>query len=115
MKDTTPTPGSAYALSPKLTAASPSFTRLSSSRKICRFFGFLLVEVLCLPPRLWHTLVSPCIGDCCRFYPSCSVYACEALRTHGVLRGLRLAVLRVARCNPLFEGGPDPVPPRGLP
>jgi putative membrane protein insertion efficiency factor len=48
----------------------------------------------------------------CRFYPSCSHYAEDAIRVHGVLRGLPLSVWRVLRCNPFGRGGPDPVPER---
>ena len=46
----------------------------------------------------------------CRFYPTCSQYAIEAIEIHGVLKGTILAVLRLLRCNPLFPGGYDPVP-----
>ena len=56
-----------------------------------------------------HALAGPNAG--CRFYPSCSCYAAEALRTHGVLRGLALAAWRLARCNPFSAGGVDLVPP----
>lgn len=48
----------------------------------------------------------------CRFYPSCSTYAVQAIRVHGGLRGLLLAVRRVGRCHPWNPGGVDPVPPR---
>jgi len=50
----------------------------------------------------------------CRFQPSCSQYAVEALQTHGPLRGVALAVWRILRCNPLCPGGYDPVPARKL-
>jgi putative membrane protein insertion efficiency factor len=48
----------------------------------------------------------------CRFYPSCSAYALEAIRVHGALRGSALAVWRILRCSPLTAGGVDPVPAR---
>lgn len=51
----------------------------------------------------------------CRFTPSCSEYAAQALATHGALRGSALALWRVLRCNPLNPGGHDPVPPRRAP
>jgi hypothetical protein len=61
--------------------------------------------------RGYQLLISPMLGQNCRFYPSCSHYAIEALRTHGAARGAWLAVRRVCRCHPWNPGGPDPVPP----
>ena len=61
--------------------------------------------------RLYQMLVSPLLGRCCRYSPSCSDYAVVALRTHGVARGLALAAWRILRCHPFAEGGYDPVPP----
>lgn len=66
----------------------------------------LLIGIL----RAYKYLVSPWLGTRCRFYPSCSDYAVEALRKHGLLKGLRLAVWRVSRCHPWNDGGHDPVP-----
>ena len=59
---------------------------------------------------VWHNFIAPAFGARCRFYPSCSQYAAEALRKQGFVRGSTLAVRRVCRCNGLFEGGHDPVP-----
>lgn len=58
----------------------------------------------------YRLLLSPVLGPCCRFQPTCSAYACEALATHGVLWGSLLAIWRLLRCNPLCKGGDDPVP-----
>lgn len=60
--------------------------------------------------RAYQLLLSPWLGARCRFYPSCSHYALEALAVHGSLRGSWLAAKRLARCHPLHPGGYDPVP-----
>lgn len=60
--------------------------------------------------RIYRLLLSPLLGPRCRFYPSCSAYALEALQRHGAARGSWLTVRRIARCHPLNEGGLDPVP-----
>jgi len=60
--------------------------------------------------RRW---VSPFLGPHCRFAPSCSAYALEAVQRHGAVRGGALAVRRLLRCHPFNAGGVDPVPPRG--
>ena len=60
--------------------------------------------------RLYRLLFSPWVGWHCRFTPSCSAYALQALRSHGTLRGTRLTVRRLLRCQPLCAGGHDPVP-----
>lgn len=62
--------------------------------------------------RVYQLVVSPLLGQTCRFYPSCSAYAVGALREHGALRGTWLTVRRLARCHPWNPGGVDPVPPR---
>lgn len=63
--------------------------------------------------RLYQRYVSPLSPPRCRFYPSCSSYAVLALETHGAVRGTRLAVWRVLRCNPWNSGGVDDVPGTG--
>lgn len=62
--------------------------------------------------RGYQLLLSPMIGPKCRFYPSCSSYAIEALQVHGAAHGALLAARRVCRCHPWNPGGVDPVPPR---
>jgi putative membrane protein insertion efficiency factor len=61
----------------------------------------------------YQRLISPMLGPRCRFYPSCSSYALEAVRVHGAAKGTVLATARVCRCHPWNAGGVDPVPARG--
>ena len=68
--------------------------------------------VLQLPVRVYRKVISPALPPTCRFYPSCSAYALEALRAHGAARGSWLTLRRLARCGPWHPGGLDPVPPR---
>lgn len=65
--------------------------------------------------RAYRFAISPLYGDVCRYYPTCSAYALEAVTVHGSLRGSWLAVRRVGRCHPWADGGLDPVPPRTNP
>jgi putative membrane protein insertion efficiency factor len=61
------------------------------------------------PLRLYQALISPALGPRCKFYPSCSEYAAQAITRFGILRGLVLAAWRLLRCNPFSHGGFDPV------
>ncbi|MCB1906721.1 MAG: membrane protein insertion efficiency factor YidD [Rhodocyclaceae bacterium] len=60
--------------------------------------------------KVYRFALSPMLGRNCRFYPSCSEYAIEAVRRHGAFRGGWLAIKRVGRCHPFSHGGYDPVP-----
>lgn len=64
--------------------------------------------------RVYQLFLSPWLGNQCRFSPTCSHYAIEALRTHGALRGGWLGLKRIGRCHPWCAGGHDPVPPAHL-
>ena len=72
------------------------------------------VFALKLPILVYRYTLSPMLGPRCRFHPSCSAYALEALSTHGALRGSALAAWRVLRCNPWGTSGYDPVPSRHI-
>lgn len=61
--------------------------------------------------RAYRYCISPALGCHCRFHPTCSSYALEAVQGHGALRGARLALWRLLRCHPWTAGGYDPVPP----
>mgnify|MGYP000308402295 FL=1 len=67
-----------------------------------RFLQFLI--------RAYQVTISPYLGDHCRFTPSCSAYAMEAIQKHGALQGGWLAIKRIGRCHPFCDGGYDPVP-----
>jgi uncharacterized protein len=66
-------------------------------------------SILVLPIKLYQRLISPALGTRCKYYPSCSEYAAQAIQRFGILRGLVLAGWRLLRCNPWSHGGFDPV------
>ena len=72
-------------------------------------------HLLALPVRAYRLLFSPWVGHSCRFQPSCSAYALEALETHGALRGTRLTLRRILRCHPWGGSGIDNVPEKHRP
>ncbi|HEV7616953.1 MAG TPA: membrane protein insertion efficiency factor YidD [Burkholderiaceae bacterium] len=67
-------------------------------------------KLLLILLRAYKLGISPFLGANCRFYPSCSEYAAEAIREHGALKGSILAAKRLGRCHPWHAGGVDPVP-----
>ena len=72
---------------------------------------FLLIGFL----RAYRFVISPMYGQVCRYYPTCSAYALEAITVHGSVKGSSLALRRVLRCHPWTPGGYDPVPPHAHP
>lgn len=83
-------------------------------KQSCQASAFSLRKALVWLPvkliRLYQITLSPYMGKNCRFTPTCSAYAIEALQKHGLLKGSCLAVWRILRCNPYCKGGYDPVP-----
>ena len=73
-------------------------------------FGKAMRKILLLIIRGYQTLLSPIMGQSCRFYPTCSCYAHTAIERHGVFKGMYLAIRRILRCHPWHPGGMDPVP-----
>jgi len=73
---------------------------------INKFFQIIFIGLI----RVYQVALSPFLGPACRFYPSCSEYAYQAVMRHGPVKGLLLAVKRILRCHPFHPGGVDPVP-----
>ncbi|MBN1495792.1 MAG: membrane protein insertion efficiency factor YidD [Spirochaetes bacterium] len=72
--------------------------------------GTICSSLIILIIHCYRHLVSPILPRSCRFYPSCSAYAIDALKMHGPVKGVYLAARRIVRCHPFNEGGFDPVP-----
>lgn len=70
----------------------------------------LVSRILCVLIRFYKRFISPLFPPACRFYPTCSQYALEAIQKYGSLKGTILALKRILRCNPFNKGGFDPVP-----
>src|SRR5207237_6827273 len=109
--------------------AAPRFVRRAPSRTTRRvrcplrpaprrnragFRATVMQRLLVLGVRAYQVTLSPLLPASCRYYPTCSAYAIEALERHGAVRGLWLSVRRILRCHPFRPGGYDPVPERPL-
>ena len=81
-----------------------AFAKIASASRRAMQLGLLALL------GLYRKLLSPLLPPACRFHPSCSCYAQQAVRKHGPFKGSALAVQRLLRCHPLHEGGIDPVP-----
>ena len=101
--------GHACGVAPGFVSADPARRRRLAMSGISRVPGRILVALV----RVYQLVLSPAMAPSCRHLPTCSEYAVEALRRHGVLRGGWLAVWRIARCHPFGTSGFDPVPMRG--
>ncbi len=85
-------------------------SKLAALRVVVDALSRLLAWPLLLLVQIYRFTISPLLGANCRFEPTCSSYAIEALRKHGAFRGSMLAVKRIARCHPWGSSGYDPVP-----
>lgn len=85
-------------------------TSVSLASAVGRFVWTLPQRMLIILLKAYRMLISPLYGQVCRFYPSCSAYALEAVTVHGAVRGSWLAARRLARCHPWNDGGVDHVP-----
>ena len=93
-------------MSPQIEAKLEAERRPERPKRLSRVLAWLLIGLI----RAWQVALSPVLGASCRFHPSCSVYAIEALGRHGAWRGSWLVLRRLSRCHPFHEGGLDPVP-----
>lgn len=83
-------------------------------RKICLVSDLTIKKTILFLIIVYRYTISPFLGNRCRFYPSCSSYAEEAIKLHGVWQGVWLAVKRISKCHPWHSGGYDPVPDKKL-
>ena len=75
-----------------------------------KWLSHIVAKLLVLPIRFYQLCISPLLGPSCRFTPTCSEYALQAILKHGPIKGLGLAIWRILRCNPWGGSGYDPVP-----
>ncbi len=74
----------------------------------------MLKKIFIAPIKFYKKFISPLLGNHCRYLPTCSEYMMQAIKIHGVVKGLILGIWRILRCNPWAKGGYDPVPPKGM-
>jgi putative membrane protein insertion efficiency factor len=82
---------------------------------LIRLIRWLLIALLTVPIKIYQWVISPALPKTCRYYPTCSEYAIEALRVHGPFKGLIMGTKRILSCHPWGGHGHDPVPPKGTP
>ncbi len=78
--------------------------------RLVTLFTAVISNTIIFIIKLYRSIISPILPRSCRFYPTCSRYAIDALQTHGVIKGTYLSAKRIVRCNPFNSGGFDPVP-----
>jgi len=82
---------------------------------LIRWIRWLLISLLIIPIKIYQWIISPALPKTCRYYPSCSEYAIDALKIHGPIKGLIMGTKRILSCHPWGGHGHDPVPPKGTP
>jgi len=82
---------------------------------LIKWIRSLLVWILIIPVKIYQWIISPWLPKTCRYHPTCSQYAIEALREHGPVTGLLMGTKRILSCHPWGGHGHDPVPPKGTP
>jgi len=82
--------------------------------KLYRVLRNILIQIIILPIRFYQLAISPLMPASCRHLPTCSQYAIEALKVHGIFKGSWLAFRRIIRCHPWGTHGFDPVPPKKI-
>ena len=82
---------------------------------LVRWIRWFLIALLTVPIKIYQWIISPALPKTCRYYPTCSEYALEALKIHGPIKGLFLGTKRILSCHPWGGHGHDPVPPKGTP
>lgn len=80
---------------------------------VFKWIRSLFIFLLIVPVKIYQWMISPMLPKSCRYEPSCSQYAIEALKVHGPIKGLILGTKRILSCNPWGGHGYDPVPPKG--
>ena len=96
-------------------ALAPGFSDRINSFFLFRWIRWLLIALLTVPIKIYQWIISPALPKTCRYYPSCSEYAIEALKIHGPIKGLIMGTKRILSCHPWGGHGHDPVPPKGTP
>ena len=92
-----------------------SFPERINNFFLIRWIRWLLVALLTVPIKIYQWIISPALPKTCRYHPSCSEYALEALHIHGPIKGLIMGTKRILSCHPWGGHGHDPVPPKGTP
>ena len=85
---------------------------LKSLLEKAEIIWFFMKHILIFLIKVYKKCISPFKTPCCRYYPTCSQYAIDAIKTHGAIKGSYYSIKRILRCNPFGKGGYDPVPPK---